>query len=443
MHILPSIYRQSVHFFEHSFLPQSTSQQKKISVLALMAFSCLAACYAIYRCCCFKAYKEESDIKFKPIPEPLILSQVSQKEQDETIKAIQEFTAYEVLPAIMAKSTTDNVLVSSLGIALLLSMIKPGVGPDDQEEITTLLHLPKDENTLKESAFRLIKKLQSSGIDIASLLYLNDHYRLNPDYQNLASQYYRSKVQSGSSATEVNAWVKHATNGKIQDIISQDDLTDFFLVLANAIHFKGEWSQPFNETDTVQDDFHTPNGKVKVDMMHTVNKCQYFENNDCKLIELTYKNHPDIKLKLILPEKNNDFSCFNSGHMMTQKETVAIALPKFKIEYETDVKELLSTMDVDHLFNQPDFAPLADLNHGPTKAALPKLQISKMVQKTTLEFHEKGTEASASTAAVIVQESFKPIPPYSKEVNFNRPFFVDLSFKDTTLFFGIVRNPIS
>ena len=62
MNILPSIYRESVNFFEQSFLPTLTAQQKKISIVALLAFACLAVCCAVYCVRNRKASASEEEI---------------------------------------------------------------------------------------------------------------------------------------------------------------------------------------------------------------------------------------------------------------------------------------------------------------------------------------------------------------------------------------------
>lgn len=53
MNILPSIYRESVHFFEQSVLPPLSDRQKRVAVVCLAALSLLAACFAI----CYYCYK--------------------------------------------------------------------------------------------------------------------------------------------------------------------------------------------------------------------------------------------------------------------------------------------------------------------------------------------------------------------------------------------------
>ena len=59
----------------------------------------------------------------------------------------------------------------------------------------------------------------------------------------------------------INGWVKKATNGLIDSMISRADITtDTDLVLANAVYFKGSWLDPFNCGSTSPGKFHRLDG---------------------------------------------------------------------------------------------------------------------------------------------------------------------------------------
>lgn len=449
MNILSSIYRESVHFIEQSFVPTLTAQQKKISVIALIALSSLAACYALYYFC-FRNWNasgvEEDDtiVTLSKLHEPQNIPNIEAQAKVDYQQGIKAFTV-EVLQKKIAESDTDNQLISPLGISFLLSIIKHAVGPEDQAEIERIIHLPKEENELKVNAYEFIKKLMNNGFDIAGLLYLNPDYRLNSDYQNLASKYYQSKVEMGNSANQVNAWTKKVTNGKIKEIITQDDLIDFFIVLANAIHFKAKWATPFEPEMTSAETFTTPTQSVKVQMMHQTTECDYYEDKHCQAIRLTYRKNESSML-LILPKKNNDFSFIDESQLEAienglKSQTVKITLPKFKLEQEVDVKQMLEEMGMHHLFERPDFTPLVDITHYPSKEILPQLVISKIKQKSALECDEAGTEAATVTVAVVTKECCTLIPEIDKKICFDQPFLVMLNLGQHPILSGVIRDP--
>lgn len=359
-------------------------------------------------------------------------------------KGIAAFST-DVLQNRLEDSQTENQLTSPLGISFLLSMIKHGVGLEDQEEIDRILHLPQDEGELAERASEFIKKLTSNGFDIAGLLYLNPLYQLNPQYQSLVSQSYQSRVETGSSADQVNAWVKQATNGQIKRIVDQRELTNFFILLANAIHFKADWVSPFKKSDSYPELFATPKGVIETPMMHKTERMDYYQDEMCQAIRLTYRGS-SASILLVLPTMDNDFSFMNDAYLdqMMQgmePEMVKLSLPKFKLEQEVDIKDLLHKLGMVHLFNDPDFSSMIDLNHAPSLAILPQLCISKIKQNLALHCDEKGTEASAVTTAIIAKSCVQKRPSSFKEVEFNRPFFVALVTPEAPIFFGLIRNP--
>lgn len=444
MNILPSIYRESVHFFEQSFLSKLSAQQKRVGAIALIALSIFAAaCYAVYR-----YYSGISRPKWvdRPIEKPQDIPQIPDVARVHYQHGIEVFS-FNVLQRRIVDSKEDNQLISPLGISFLLSMIKHGVGPEDQAEIERIGRLPSSETALRVSAFELIEKLKKKGLDIAGLLYLNPKYRLDSVYQSLTSQYYQSKIEVGTSVDPINKWVQTITHGQIKEILNQADLNDFFVVLANAMYFKGQWMEAFKPENTVLENFVAPTKTIQVQMMHKTDDVQYFEDADCQAIKLSYQDKQAFSLLLVLPKQQNDFSFVDADKFVAisrglSSETVKIALPKFKLEQEVDVKALLEDMGMDHLFKKADFTPLVDKAHAPSKEALPDLRISKMKQKSTLECDEEGTVAATVTAAVVVKECcIAPREP--KEICFDRPFLAALVTDEAPVLFGVVRDPSS
>lgn len=54
-------------------------------------------------------------------------------------------------------------------------------------------------------------------------------------------------VQAHKVTEEVNSWVKKYTDGLIPRILSTRLPSSTWIVLANALYFKGDWSKPFNK----------------------------------------------------------------------------------------------------------------------------------------------------------------------------------------------------
>lgn len=408
--------------------------------IAFTIFTSVLTCYALFRC-----WQESKNAEKVIIPEPNV-GNIKSGALVSYLDGARTFS-FELLHRLIKEYPKDNHIISPLSISFLLSMIKHGVGLKEREEIEKIIHLPQNQDNLNVICFQLIKKLKEEGVDIAGLLYLNDKYRLDPEYKALVSMYYRSLVKSGSSAAEVNQWVTKTTHGNIKDIIQQNDLLNFFLVLANAIHFKGKWEEPFKVENTSFCPFQTTTQSIQVPTMHRTFETGYFEDSHCKAVKLSYEGHNKMSMVLILPHISNDFSFIDHSSfeairkgVESQTMKIKLALPKFKLNDEIDVKDLLTKMGMAHLMQEdPDFFDMVDLTHPPTKAILPSLRISKVCQKAVLEVDEEGMKAAAVSVAVVTEKCAPPSKP--KIIDFDRPFFAALVYEDLPIMCGVIGDP--
>jgi len=112
---------------------------------------------------------------------------------------------------------------------------------------------------------------------------------------------------------EVNLWAEKETNGLIKELLpprSVDSLTR--LIFANALYFKGAWSEKFDVSKTKDYDFHLLNGStVKVPFM-TGEEMQFIEAYDhFKVLRLPYKkgkDKPRLSMYIFLPNAKDGLS---------------------------------------------------------------------------------------------------------------------------------------
>ena len=100
--------------------------------------------------------------------------------------------------------------------------------------------------------------------------------------------------------------------------------------------------------------------------------------------------------------------------------TVDLSLPKFELEFSSQLKGALQKLGMNEAFSPAK----ADLT-GMRKEG--QLYISKVIQKTYLKIDETGAEAAAVTAVVIKTRSIKN---NNKRMLVNRPFLMILKSKD-------------
>jgi serpin B len=112
-----------------------------------------------------------------------------------------------------------------------------------------------------------------------------------------------------------------------------------------------------------------------------------------------------------------------------------VLLPKFKIEYKTSLKNTLLALGMVPAFS-------SETANFSRMRKQKDVFISDVIHKTFIDVNEKGTEAAAATAVVMMKTSMaEPKKTFLMEVN--KPFFFAIT--DTTsneiLFMGVINNP--
>ena len=142
-----------------------------------------------------------------------------------------------------------------------------------------------------------------------------------------------------------------------------------FLILVNAIYFKGKWKYQFNKQDTLKEFFFLgKNSKVKVPMMNIegqfkMKKDETLEN--VKVLQIPYEND-EMNMYILLPGEDlssleSKLAFFDNERMIDflkmdsiSSETVNLKLPKFKLETSIDFKKILLEMGLKSSINHPD-----------------------------------------------------------------------------------------
>jgi len=117
-----------------------------------------------------------------------------------------------------------------------------------------------------------------------------------------------------------------------------------------------------------------------------------------------------------------------------------VMLPRFKVEYETDLNDALKTLGMSEAFdpNLADFSGIAEVKQGG------RIYISKVKHKTFAEVNEEGTKAAAVTGVEMgVTSAIVPTQPFTMKVN--RPFLFVIrdNATGTILFIGSIADPVS
>lgn len=329
-----------------------------------------------------------------------------------------------------------NYMFSPLSIKMALMMAANGADGETQQEILDTINA-SDIDAYNDELKQLIENYSQSDLlklNISNSIWINsDNTTLNfsDSYKAKTADIFGAEagtVTSDTATDTINGWINEKTNGKIPTILSEND-TDFWALLINAVYFKGRWQSEFNESATMPDTFTDRNGKeTETDFMNMTRWLNYAETNGVQIVELPYLTREsvfdddgayvednildgvDASMYLMMSDSE-----FNPENILKASELklifTALSVPKFKIEYSADLKDMLNQLGILKAFDETaEFENM--FNSG-------NMCITDVIHKTYIDVDEKGTEAAAVTSVGMTGSA---APPEPIEIKFNKPF---------------------
>lgn len=353
---------------------------------------------------------------------------------------------------IVETEQDKNIFISPLSVSMALGMIYNGADSTTLEAMHETLEYGdltiQEVNESYRSLIELLTELDPKVIfDIANSIWYREGFPVENDFLTTNQDYFDAVVRaldfsSDDAADIINAWVNENTNGKIEKIVDKpiDPLTVMFLI--NAIYFKGTWTYEFDEENTTDDIFYLPDGSEKgCKMMSHQCDHNYFENEQFQAIDLPYGDagfsmtillpKPEVSTDSLIAQMNND--TWNSWLGSFSEQEVNLFLPKFKLEYEISLNDILSALGMSIAF-EPGRADFTKINSDGN------LYISEVKHKTFIDVNEEGTEAAAVTSVEIGRTSIGS----GITMHINRPFVFAIreNHSGTILFIGKIVEPI-
>ncbi|KAH8245155.1 hypothetical protein KR032_005551, partial [Drosophila birchii] len=265
---------------------------------------------------------------------------------------------------LLAKENAQkNLIASPLSVEIAMTMAYMGAEGKTADEIRSVLKLPGDKKQVARKYKELIRELQRREKDVilelANRIYINNQYSLVPEYNEVMRDSFQAEAvpislsNPNKAADIVNQWVSDQTHGKIRSIVNPDDMSsDLRTLLLNAIYFKGQWQKKFKEESTRKQDFRVSNTEtISVQMMNQMNRFKAAELHDldAKVIELPYRNS-SLSMLIFLPNKIDGLSQLEDKIIgfsrRLYEQNVHIELPKFKIEFGAELKEILQKVGI-------------------------------------------------------------------------------------------------
>ncbi|KAM9435868.1 leukocyte elastase inhibitor-like [Clarias gariepinus] len=369
--------------------------------------------------------------------------------------------ALDLYRAVSEESPNGNLFISPLSISAALSMVYLGARGRTAEEMAKVLSfssVPDVHSNFKTLNSAINSPKASYILRLANRLYGEKTYNFLSEYVDSTQKLYQADMQTvdfiGSSEESrklINKWVEEKTEGKIKDILQSGTIIAMTrLALVNAIFFKGKWKHVFDTRDTKEMPFKiNQTEKKQVQMMYKEEEFPYNYIDEYKLqvLDLPYVEE-ELSMVVLLPEESLDGSdplqkleseltvnklieWTNPGRM-DRSTDIILHLPKFKLEEQYSLKDILSKMGMSSLF-QPGAADLTGMSiQG-------DLFVSSVTHKAYVEVNEEGTEAAAATGIIITTDCLRPEKHFMADHPFL--FFIRHNPTKSILFFGKFRGP--
>ncbi|HEU5312499.1 MAG TPA: serpin family protein, partial [Candidatus Udaeobacter sp.] len=374
----------------------------------------------------------------------------------------------------------ENLCVSPYSIENALAMTFAGADGETRTEMARVLHFASDasavatsfaslQHSLEEMSVKtaeFVKKSKEFGgpseaitLNIANRLFAQKNYDFRKDFLSLVKQNYGAAFEpldfaaDPATATQhINKWVADQTRDKIRDLIPADALNKLTrLVLANALYLKAPWANAFSEKTTQPESFHVRGGApINVPVMRKTARFGYAKRQGFSAVSVPYVGD-DLQFLVLLPDEVNGLRALETkltadvltGCTKLEAQDVDLHLPKFKLEPPTiALAEKLQALGMKSAFDIPQGS--ANFDKIAPRKPNDYLYISNVFHKTFIAVDEKGTEAAAATAVVMMRATAiaRPKPP-PIEVKVDRPFVYAIQHipSGVTLFLGRVMDP--
>lgn len=377
-----------------------------------------------------------------------------------TDKNVPESVNVEIPAAFSAKTTSFAVdfwktyeqenggsyFLSPLSLNIALGMLLNGTEGETRAEIQKVLGFSDaDLVTINASYAELIAKLPLVDPKVtnttANSVWYEKDFAVEKAYLDVLKKNFNAGAYAedfGSAATvdKINRWAADHTNDKIRQVLEKIEPHQV-LFLLNALYFKGDWTEKFDEKNTVKAPFYGATREVSQDFMSLQKDFGYTENASFRMLELPYGNEKYAFIAMLPVNGTADEMIrkltreqWDAARAGLVKQKVQVTLPKFKMESSKNLNKVLQTMGMRKAFTNG-----AELG-GISKSG--RLFVDFVKQDTYLSVDEKGSEAAAVTSIGVGVTSAPVYPVFRCD----RPFAFAIVEKtsDTIQFIGKVND---
>lgn len=397
----------------------------------------------------------------------------SEEEPLYTLTLSQTAFAVDMYDKIAGLLGEDNFIFSPYSLNIALAMVYAGAEGDTEQQMKEAMHFSLSETELYETISDLRNTLASRSeipenmyryehyteppqlfhLNIANRLWLQDDYNIQQNYLDLLENYFNVGLGmvdfSGNmdhAIETINKWVSDQTQEKIPELIPRgalDQLTRF--VITNAIYFKANWADQFNEYNTHPETFYLINGEeIEIAMMEQERSYRYTRREDYQAIAIPYEGS-DVVMMVLMPDEGKFHQVENSLeaedyaqlYNQTRGQLVELLLPRWKYRTSSVLSNVFQELGMVDAFS-PSRANFSDITNEED------IFIGCVIHEAYIKVNEEGTEAAAATAIGMAGAAGPgQDPPQPIVFKVDHPFIYYIFDIDTQsiLFMGRVMNP--
>ncbi|XP_048203129.1 neuroserpin [Perognathus longimembris pacificus] len=361
---------------------------------------------------------------------------------------------------LRATGEEENILFSPLSIALAMGIMELGAGGSTLKEIRhsmgyNSLKDGEEFSFLKDFSNMVTTEESQYVMKIANSLFVQNGFHVNEEFLQMMKKYFNAEVthvdfsQNVAVANTINKWVENTTNNLLKDLVSPGDFdTITHLALINAVYFKGNWKSQFRPENTRTFSFTKDDeSEVQIPMMYQQGEFYYGEFSDgsneaggiYQVLEIPYEGD-ELSMMLVLSRQEVPLAALEplvkaqlieEWANSVKKQKVEVYLPRFTVEQEIDLKDILKSLGITEIFIKN--ANLTGLSDDKD------MFLSKVIHKSFLEVNEEGSEAVAASGMIAISRMAVLYP----QVIVDHPFLFLIRNRRTgvILFMGRVMHP--
>ena len=354
------------------------------------------------------------------------------------------------------RQEAGNLFFSPYSIHAALAMTSAGARSHTAEEMRDTLRLGGLPNDVHPALGALRSAVEADKdapyeLAVANALWGQAGFGFHNAFLDALERHYGAglkrvdfEADPDGSRERVNAWVAEKTRDRIRDILPRSAVTrDTRLALANAIYFKGDWAEQFDEERTEEAPFHrAPGDEAEAPFMRQRRRFPYAETDSLQALALPYAGD-GLEMVVLLPKEKDgltgveealDSEELDGLFRRRRSAEVEVWLPRFTMTRQYSLKPTLEALGMRTAFTaRADFTGIS--GDAP-------LKIDAAVHKAFVEVNEEGTEAAAATAVSIGIVSIT-VPTEPVVFRADRPFLFLVRHVPTgaILFMGRVADP--